>query len=93
MKVQALLSLRTRWTSVTGLSTTEAGIGKRERTAELDPPVVHPVIGSLTNSEVRHTSRPVRSQQDSKEITFNLLLTQMQPLLLTSHCPLPRLDF
>ncbi len=36
-------------------------------TAELDPPVVHPVIGSLTNSEVRHTSRPVRSQQDNKE--------------------------
>ncbi len=65
--MQALLSLWTRWTSVTGLSTTEADIGKRERTAELDPPVVHPVIGSVTNSEVRHTSRLVRSQQDSKE--------------------------
>ncbi|KAL1252662.1 hypothetical protein QQF64_017355 [Cirrhinus molitorella] len=35
-----------RWTSIMGLSTTEANIGKREGTAELDPPVVHPVIGS-----------------------------------------------
>lgn len=45
----------------------EARIGKREGTAELDPPVVHSAIGSQTSSEARQTSRPVQSKQDSKE--------------------------
>ncbi|KAL1264187.1 hypothetical protein QQF64_004542 [Cirrhinus molitorella] len=60
-------SLWARWTSVMGLSTMEANIGKREGTAELDPPVVHPVIGSQVSSEVWQTSRPVQNREDSKE--------------------------